>query len=112
MAVKTTTEVSQNGHVTPDPPVTPEVKPEAKPEAKPEIRKVVGFQLKYMKRLIDNFERAQLGVQQAQDAANEFIAALAEEESIELGRDGWTFDIDSFEFVRVPQQDGAGKQEA
>lgn len=96
MAVKEATQVSANGHV----------EAAAAKAPAPEARKMAGFQQKYMKRLVDNFERAKAGVQQAQDAANDFIAACAEEEGITLGQDGWTFDVDAMEFVRVLQQEG------
>lgn len=90
MAVKEAEKVSPNGHVS----------------TMPTSRKMSAFQQKYMKRLAGNFDRAKAGVQQAQDAANEFITACAEEEGIALGMDGWTFDLDNLEFVKVPQLDG------
>lgn len=77
------------------------------PEA-PTSKTMDGFQRKYMKRLVNNFERAKASVEQAQDAANDFISACAEEEGVTLGMDGWTFDLEHFEFVRVPQAQGGG----
>jgi hypothetical protein len=89
-----------------------------KQEARPEVhsngtapiggaKQLSAFQAKYMKRLVANFERAKAGVDAAQNAANDFIVACGEEVGIQVGVDGWTFDIDSCEFVRVPQQDSA-----
>jgi len=65
-------------------------------------RHMSAFQVKYVKRLVANFERAKASVDAAQNAANEFIVACGEEQGIQIGQDGWTFDIDSCEFVRVP----------
>lgn len=89
MAVKEAKKFSQNGHVS----------------SLPEIRRIEGFQLKYLKKLIANFDHAKLLVQQTQDAANEFIAAVAEEQAIVLGQGGWTFDVERLEFVCVPPSD-------
>jgi hypothetical protein len=69
----------------------------------PTSHKLAGFQARYMKRLVANFERAKASVDAAQNAANDFIVACSEEAGIQVGVDGWTFDIDSCEFVKVPQ---------
>jgi len=71
------------------------------------------FQEKYMRRLIANFERARAAVEQAQNAANDFIVACSEEQGIQIGAGGWTFDIDALEFMRIPQpaQDGVHQEE-
>jgi len=66
-------------------------------------RHLAPFQAKYMRRLVANFERAKAGVDAAQNAANDFIVACGEEVGIQVGQDGWTFDVDSLEFVKVPQ---------
>lgn len=66
------------------------------------IKHLSAFQEKYMKRLVANFERAKASVDAAQNAANEFIVACGEEAGIQVGVDGWTFELESLEFVRVP----------
>lgn len=65
-----------------------------------------GFQRKYLKRLVDQFDRARQEVTNLQNNANDFIVACAEDRGITIGQDGWTFDLDAFEFVCVPQQEG------
>jgi len=60
------------------------------------------FQQRYARKLVANFERARAAVDAAQNAANEFIAACAEDQGISVGQDGWTFDVDRLEFVRIP----------
>jgi hypothetical protein len=67
-------------------------------------KRLTSFQAKYMRKLIANFERAKAGVEQAQSAANDFVVACSEEAGIRVGEDGWTFDIDSCEFVRVQEE--------
>jgi len=71
-------------------------------------RHLAPFQAKYMRRLVANFERAKASVDAAQNAANDFIVACGEEVGIQVGADGWTFDIDSLEFIKVPQGDADG----
>ena len=71
----------------------------------PGTKRLSPFQAKYMKRLVENFDRAKAAVDATQNAANDFIVACSEEAGIQVGVDGWTFDIDSFEFVKVPQQE-------
>ena len=76
----------------------------------PGTKHLSAFQRKYMQRLVGNFERAKAAVETAQNAANEFIVACGEEVGVTLGQDGWTFDIEALEFVRVPQGDGSGEE--
>jgi len=71
----------------------------------PTAQPLTAYEQRYMRRLVDNFERAKAGVEQAQDAANQFIAFCAEEKGIVIGQDGWGFDLDHLEFVRVPAQE-------
>lgn len=75
----------------------------------PSAKRLSKFQEKYMKRLITNFEKAKASVDAAQNAANEFIVACGEEMGIQVGNDGWTFDVDSLEFVCVPQGENNGE---
>lgn len=94
------TEMSQNGHK----PASGGVKDA------PQAVALGSFQSKYFKRLLANFDKAQAAVMHAQDAANEFVLACAENEGIQLGQDGWTFDQENLEFVCLPPPTGA-KQE-
>ena len=71
----------------------------------PISHKLTGFQAKYMRKLVANFERAKAEVEQAQRAANDFVVACSEEAGIRVGEDGWTFEIDSLEFVKVQDFD-------
>lgn len=74
--------------------------------AAPEARQMSAFQRKYMRRLIAQFERAQEAVGAAQNAANEFIVACAEDAGITVGQDGWSFDQEAIEFVRGDPTNG------
>jgi hypothetical protein len=93
MTTKTADEIVdyQNGHA----PALPAPAPEA-----PQFQPLSAFQKKYMQRLISNFERAQEAVGAAQNAANEFIVACAEDAGITVGKDGWAFDQEAIEFIK------------
>jgi len=84
--------------------VTPMVTSNGTAPQAPISHKLTGFQAKYMRKLVANFERAKAEVEQAQRAANDFVVACSEEAGIRVGEDGWTFEIDSLEFVKVQEE--------
>ena len=72
----------------------------------PEVAPLSAFQEKYMRRMLANFERAQEAVIAAQNAANEFIVACAEDAGIAVGKDGWIFDQEAIAFVKSEGTNG------
>ena len=74
----------------------------------PPVRKLEGFQAKYLRRLIESFEKAKEQVTMIQASASDFIAACAEEEGIVIGQDGWQFDSEKMEFFQIRTEGSAG----